>query len=187
MIGCSIRTPAAENSGHSNNLATYLNTLAESLRDTSTNKLKEFPWTEARSMVAEQLLILGDKALKWSLVLLFSISFLSDVFMAIAGNRELMIPLGLFTGVLLADFLKESSQEFFQSKVKYEGYPKQLVGVGLFFVFVKLLSLCLNVQAKTLVSHIGNGGFMQVLWLARELQQTANVEMQEEQELSLED
>jgi len=189
-IGCSLRTPAAGNSGHSNNLATYLNTLAESVRDTYTNKLKEFPWTEARSMVAEQLLILGKKALKWPLVLLFGISFLSDVFMAIAGNRELTIPLGLFTGVLLADFLKQSSQEFFQSKVKDESFPKQLLGVGLFFVSVKLLSLYFNVQAKTLLSHIGNGGLMQVLWLARELQQTANVEMQEEQELgttSLED
>lgn len=119
FIGCSIRTPAALlNSGDSNNLATYLNTLAESVKVTSNNKLKEFPWTEARSMVAEQLLVLGKKALKWSLVLLFGISFLSDVFMAIGGNRELMIPLGLFSGVFLADFLKESAQVFLQSEGK---------------------------------------------------------------------
>ena len=39
--------------------------------------------------------------------------FPSDVFMAVSANRGLMIPLGLFTGVMLAEFLKESFHEFF--------------------------------------------------------------------------
>ena len=38
----------------------------------------------------------------------------------------------------------------------------------------------MHVQGRMLQSHIGNGGLMQVLWLARELQRTAGVETQVE-------
>ena len=55
----------------------------------------------------------------------------------------------------------------------------QFLGVGSIFVFLKFLALFFNVQGRTLLSHIGNGGLMQVLWLARELQGIADVEMQE--------
>ncbi|ONK76119.1 uncharacterized protein A4U43_C03F24130 [Asparagus officinalis] len=183
-IGCSIKSSSAH-FGHSNNLASYLNTLVDSLRDTYSEKIKEFPWRKARSIASEQFFIFAQKALKWSVVLLFGISFLSDIFIAVSKNRELLIPLGLFIGVTLADFLKESFQELFQNRAEGEGFPRNLLGVGSFFVFVKLLSLCFNVQGRIALSHIGNGGLMQVLWLARELQRRDDIEMKEEQPMEL--
>lgn len=111
-----MRIHAAENAGDSSHLASLLNTvLAHGQNITFIDKLKGFPWKKAGSVLAERLLVLGQKVLKWSLALLLASSFLLDIFMAVAGNKELLIPFGLFIGVMLADFLKEFSQEFLQS------------------------------------------------------------------------
>lgn len=184
-MGCSVRAQASENFGHSNSFSALLNKLAYEIQNISTEKLEEFPWKKARSIIAERLLVLGTGALKWSFVLLFIVSFLSDIIIAISMNRELMIPLGLFTGVILADFLKESFHEFFQTNTKDKPFAKQLVSVGSVFVFIKFLAMCFSAQWRMLLFHISNGGLMQVLWLAKELQQnTTRVEIQEEQEIS---
>lgn len=58
-----------------------------------------------------------------------------------------------------------------------------LLAVGAFFTSIKFVLSCFNVQGRLLISHISNGGLMQVLWLARERQHVVNVEMQEEKVL----
>jgi len=67
----------------------------------------------------ERLLFLGQKALKWTLIILFVFSSLSDVIFSISRNQELMIPLGLFVGCLMTDFLKEISRELFRNTEVY--------------------------------------------------------------------
>lgn len=64
----------------------------------------------------------------------------------------------------------------FLTAFEQDGDPNTyLLGIGSFFVFV---SLCFKLQGKVLLSHIGNGGLMQVLWLARKLQQTDDIKNQ---------
>ena len=48
----------------------------------------------------------------------------------------------------------------------------QLIGVGFIFILVRLISFSLNLQGRVLLSHICNGGLMQVLWLMNKRQQT---------------
>ncbi|WOL10919.1 hypothetical protein Cni_G19678 [Canna indica] len=156
----------------SNKVSSFLNRLPDKLWEVSPESLKEFPWEEAKDMVIHLLLFLGTKALKWSFIGLYVLSFLSDLSLAISRDRELFIPMGLFIGLALADFLKESLQEFFKASTKDVDFVKYLRGIGSFFVFVKLVSLCFTMQGKVLLSHIGNGGLVQLLWLARKLQQT---------------
>lgn len=175
----STKIRAAEHFGQPENATSYLDNLVESLRQTSPKSLKEFPWKEAKDVVQERLLVIGQKALKWSIIVLFVVSSVSDVLQAISSNRELMIPLGLFIGVALADFLKESVHEYFQRSIKDESF-KHLVGIGLFFVLVKILSLYLEIP-RLVLSLIGDGGLMQVFWLSKELQHTENMKNQKEQ------
>lgn len=86
----------------------------ERLQETFPESAKEFPWKKAEEMVIQRLLILGKKALKWFSLILLVASSLSDVLLSISRDRELLIPLGLFLGCMMADFLKETSQDLFQ-------------------------------------------------------------------------
>lgn len=167
----SVKIRAAEHFGEPKNVTGYLDDLVESWWESSPRLLKEFPWKEAKDMVLERLLFIGQKAFKWSIIVLLVVSSVSDMLLAISRNRELMIPVGLFIGVALTDFLKEFLQEYFQRSIKDESF-KHLVGIGLFFVLIKLISLCLEIPRRVLFSHIGNGGLMQVFWLSKELRHT---------------
>ena len=71
------------------------------------------------------LLITGQNAQKWSLLVLVDSSFLSDALMAASANRELMIQLGLFTGTYLQIFWKNPSKNFFQSSVNVQFHISQ--------------------------------------------------------------
>ncbi|KAI3958841.1 hypothetical protein MKX01_023517 [Papaver californicum] len=144
----------------------------EKLWQTFPEPVKEFPWKKAEDVVLQRLLFLGKEALKWFLITLFAFSSLSDILLSISKNKELMIPLGLFIGCATADIFKETSKELFPSvSLKEEGLKKNLVAIGVFFVFVKVVSAYLALGASALLSHVGNGGLLQVLWLWRKLQE----------------
>lgn len=81
------------------------------------DSVHNFPWKRAESTAMQQLLVLGQKTLKWSLIALFIFSSSCDILSSISRNKELFIPFGLYLGCLTADFLKETSQEILQSKV----------------------------------------------------------------------
>ncbi|RWW36806.1 hypothetical protein BHE74_00058141, partial [Ensete ventricosum] len=175
-----MKLQAAGNFAQPNNATSYFKDLVNKIWEASPKSLKEFPWEEAKDMVLRQLFFLVKRALMWSFIGLYAISFISDISLAISRDRELLGPVGLFVGVALADYIKESLQEFLKSSIE-DGDPNTyLLGIGSFFVFVKFVSLCFKVQGKVLLSHIGNGGLMQVLWLARKLQQTDDIKNQNE-------
>lgn len=125
------------------------------------DSVRSFPWKKAESSGMQQLQVLGQKALKWSLIALFILNSSSDIIYSISRNKELLIPFGLFLGCLTADFLKETSQEFFHSKDN--GMTWHPVGISCFFILVRIIAVyCLGRQS--LLLHTANGGLMQVLW-----------------------
>ncbi|XP_042464473.1 uncharacterized protein LOC122047339 isoform X1 [Zingiber officinale] len=156
----------------------HLHRLADKLLEVFPKPLKEFPWEEAKKVVLHQLVFLGKTALKWSFIVLYALSFLSDISLSISCDLELLIPVGLFIGVSLAEFLKESLQEFFKTTAKNGDFDKHLLGIGSLFVLVKCISLCFQMQGRLFLSHAANGGLMQVLWLARRLRQTDDLQNQ---------
>ena len=90
-----------------------LNDVKEKLQKAIPDSLKELEWEKGVDLMVEQLLSLVHKALKWSFIVLFVLSSLSDVIFSISRNLELVMPFGLLVGCLLADLLKETSQELF--------------------------------------------------------------------------
>lgn len=89
------------------------------LRELIPDSVQHFPWAKAESTAMGQLLMLGQEAFKWSLTAFFILSFVSDIINSISRNKELFIPFGLFCGCVVADFLKETSHEYFHySQVK---------------------------------------------------------------------
>lgn len=92
----------------------------EKLKDVLPAAVQEFPWSKAEHKLVDRLISLAKEALKWSLVLFFVFSSVSDIVYTISVNRELIIPIGLFAGCLMADFLKETSQELFHSSEVYQ-------------------------------------------------------------------
>ena len=44
-----------------------------------------------------------------------------------------------------------------------------LVGIGSFFVLLKFISFYMTVGGRLFLSHVCNGGLMQVLWLGKKL------------------
>ncbi|CBI19349.3 hypothetical protein VitviT2T_027400 [Vitis vinifera] len=147
-----------------NKVKMQMSILRKRLWEAAPDSLKDFPWKKAEDTVLQQLLLLGQKALKWSFITLFILSSVSDVIFCISRNKELMIPFGLFVGCMMADFLKETSRELFPNSEK-TGLKQPLLGIGCFFVFVKFMSTFLTSQGQAFLLHVANGGLMQILWL----------------------
>lgn len=99
--------------GEPNKVKMQINIVREKLWEATPDLVKEIPWKKAEKILLERLLFLGQKALKWTLVIFFVFGSLSDVLFSISRNQELIIPCGLFVGCLMTDFLKEISNELF--------------------------------------------------------------------------
>ncbi|XXG56802.1 hypothetical protein AAC387_Pa03g4124 [Persea americana] len=140
----------------------------EKLWETFPESAKEFPWKKAEELVFQRLLFLGKKASKWFLLILFITGSLSDIALSISRDRELLIPLGLFIGCVMADFFKETSKDLFQV-TEVGDMLGHLVGIGSFFVLLKFVSFYMTVGGRLFLSHVCNGGLMQVLWLGKKL------------------
>ncbi|KAK7383271.1 hypothetical protein VNO78_28945 [Psophocarpus tetragonolobus] len=137
--------------------------LREKLKEAMPVSVQEFPWKKAEHIVVDKLLDLAKETVKWSLILFFIFSSVSDIVYTFSINRELIIPIGLFVGCLVADFLKEISQELFH---KSEGRDLKwhLLGMYCLFVFFKFTSTWFATLPRVFFLHVANGGLMQVLW-----------------------
>ncbi|XP_062099590.1 uncharacterized protein LOC133805423 isoform X2 [Humulus lupulus] len=113
-----------------------INDVKEKLQKVIPDSVKELELERGADILVQKLLSLGQKALKWSTVVLIALSFLSDVIFTISRNQELVMPFGLLAGCLVADFLKEISIEVFPNsqlcfwtgkRVKPESYSYWLL------------------------------------------------------------
>ena len=111
---CCVRAQAADHSRERNNLSPHLHNLSDALWKTLPEPVKEFPWKEAETVIAHRLFMLGSRVLKSFLLVGFVLSFASDLIFSFLRGRELIVPLGLTIGVVMADFLSETAKEFFQ-------------------------------------------------------------------------
>ncbi|XP_054818133.1 uncharacterized protein LOC129317781 [Prosopis cineraria] len=145
--------------------------MKEKLREMLPISVQEFPWSKAEHKLVDRLISLAREALKWSLVLFFVFSSISDIVYTLFINRELVIPTGLLVGCLTADFLKETSQELFHTS-KDKGLNQQVLGIYCFFVLVKIISAFFGIQARVFLLHVANGGLMQALWYWKSWRET---------------
>ncbi|KAL5707208.1 hypothetical protein ACHQM5_025286 [Ranunculus cassubicifolius] len=151
-------------------LISQVNNFKDKLWEVFPEPVKEFPLKKAEDMVLQRLQILGKTSLKWSLVILFIVSFLSDFTLSISRNKELIVPFGLFFGCTMGDFLKEVSHDLL-SFSKGEELRWRLWGIGLFFVFIKVVAVYLSLGRRVFLSHVGTGGLMHVLWMLNKMQE----------------
>lgn len=96
-----------------NEVKMQIGIVKKKLKEVMPSPVQEFPWRKAQHTLLDRLPLLAQEALKWSLIAYFIISSLSDVVYTFSINRELIIPVGLFVGCLIAGFLKEVSLELF--------------------------------------------------------------------------
>ncbi|CAL0322528.1 unnamed protein product [Lupinus luteus] len=168
-----------------NEVKMQIGIVKEKLRDTLPVPVQEFPWRKAEHLLLQRLLSLAQEALKWSLILFFIFSSLSDIVYTFSINRELLIPVGLFVGCLISDFLKEISQEFFhRSEEKYSKW--HLLGMYGLFVLLKFISTWFTIQPRVFLMHVANGGLMQVLWYWRNFMDDAENKREKSTSSSLE-
>ncbi|XP_031494067.1 uncharacterized protein LOC116260113 [Nymphaea colorata] len=164
---CSVKVSTTEQFGESSKAKCDTRKSSMNLLELLFEPVKDFHWKKAGTALRQSANSFGLKTLKWSLVIFFVISFVSDISVSILRNRELIIPVGLFIGCMLAEFLKEMSSELVKIKqVAQEGdNPWQLAFLAGFFLVVRL---CF--QGNLFLSHICNGGLMQILWWGKKLQ-----------------
>ncbi|XP_019458485.1 PREDICTED: uncharacterized protein LOC109358612 [Lupinus angustifolius] len=162
---CSIKVSMSDHN-EPDKVKMQIGIVKEKLRDALPVPVQEFPWRKAEHLLLQRLLSLAQEALKWSLILFFIFSSLSDIVYTFSINRELLIPIGLFVGCLMSDFLKEISQELFhRSEEKHSKW--HLLGMYGFFVVLKFISTWFTIQPQVFLMHVANGGLMQVLWYWR--------------------
>ncbi|TKY57936.1 hypothetical protein E2542_SST14990 [Spatholobus suberectus] len=146
--------------------------MREKLKEAMPVSVQEFPWKKAEHILLDRLLNLVQEAAKWSLILVFIFSSVSDIVYTFSINRELIIPVGLFVGCLVADFLKEISQELLH-RSEEKDLKWHLLGMYCIFVFVKFMSTWFATPPHVFLLHVANGGLMQVLWHWRNFMEDA--------------
>ncbi|KAL5558723.1 hypothetical protein UlMin_034934 [Ulmus minor] len=164
---CSMRVSMSQ-FGEPDKVKMQIGVAKEKFLEAIPDSVKDVPWEKAADILIERLLVLGKELFKWAFILWFSFSSLSDVILSISRNQELMMPIGLLIGCLMADFLKETSQELFHSS-EGKGLDRNLIGIGCFFVLLKFAAAYFGTRGKFFLLHAGNGGLMQVLWLWKNL------------------
>ncbi|CAN6482173.1 unnamed protein product [Victoria cruziana] len=164
---CSVKVSIREQFGESNK-AKCDTRKSVKLMEFLLEPVKGFPWKKAGTALQQSASSFGLKTLKWSMVIFFVISSISDISVSLLSNRELIIPVGLFLGCMLAEFLKEVSNELVKDKqVAQEGdNPWRLA-----FLAGVCLTVRLCFQGNLFVSHICNGALMQILWWGKKLQE----------------
>lgn len=108
---CSVKVPTMGQFDESSKFKMQLCYAKQKLWDLFPDSLKNFPWEKAESVAVQQLLVYGKEVLKWLLTALFIGGSVFDTIYCISTNKELLVPFGLFAGCIMADFLKETSQE----------------------------------------------------------------------------
>ncbi|KAK7321616.1 hypothetical protein VNO77_32432 [Canavalia gladiata] len=164
----SIKVSMAENNEH-NEVKMQIGMMREKLKQAMPISV---PWKNAENILLDRLLNLAQEAIKWSLILFFIFSSLSDIVYTFSINRELVIPVGLFVGCLMTDFLKEISQEVLH-RSEEKDLKWHLLGMYCLFVFVKFMSTWFAVLPRVFLLHVANGGLMQVLWYWRKFMEDA--------------
>lgn len=157
-----------------NEVKIQIGIMKEKLKEALPSPVQEFPWRNAQHTLLDRLHLLVQEALKWSLVVYFISSSLSDVIYTFSINRELIIPVGLFVGVLVADFLKEISLELFHQSEENDLKWRRLGLCGI-FVLVKFMSTWFATQPGVFLLHVANGGLMQLLWYWRNFMEDAKI------------
>ncbi|XP_058725070.1 uncharacterized protein LOC131596438 [Vicia villosa] len=167
----SIKASVADNN-EPNEVKMQIGVMKKKLKEVMPRPVQEFPWRKAQHTLLDRLPFLVQEALKWSLVAYFIISSLSDVVYTFSINRELIIPVGLFVGCLMADFLKEIFLELFHQFEEIDLKWRRLGLCGL-FVLVKFTSTWFSIQSGVFLLHVANGGLMQLLWYWRNFMEDA--------------
>ncbi|KAL2317877.1 hypothetical protein Fmac_031753 [Flemingia macrophylla] len=147
--------------------------MREKLKEAMPVLVQEFNWEKAELILLDRLFNLVQEAVKWSLILFFTFSSVSDIVYTFSINRELIIPVALFVGCLVTDFLKEISQELFH-RTEEKDLKWHFLGMYCFFVFVKLMSTWCAMLPQVFLLHVANGGLMQVLWHWRKFMEDSN-------------
>ncbi|KAI5393410.1 hypothetical protein KIW84_060512 [Lathyrus oleraceus] len=167
----SVKALVADNN-EPNEVKMQIGIVKKKLKEVMPSPVQEFPWRKAQHTLLDRLPLLVQEALKWLLIAYFIISSLSDVVYTFSINRELIIPVGLFVGCLIAGFLKEVSLELFHQFEEIDLKWRQLGLCGL-FALVKFTSTWFSLQPSLFLLHVANGGLMQLLWYWRNFMEDA--------------
>ncbi|KAK3029120.1 hypothetical protein RJ639_038825 [Escallonia herrerae] len=146
----------------------YIRSIRDNLWDVTPAAVKEFPSEKAKAIALRQMLGLGQEAWKWSLVVLFIFSSVSDFVYSVSRNKELLIPFGLFVGCMFINLLKETFQDLYPTS-KERCLSWHLVGMGCFFILVRVLAAYVTAGARVFLWYAANGGLMQIWWLWKSL------------------
>ncbi|KAG6406847.1 hypothetical protein SASPL_134458 [Salvia splendens] len=167
-VSCFAKLPEMEHFNNPSKLVVMLSNAQKKLWNMMPDSVKQFPWKKAETVALEEFLALVKEALKWYLLAYFAFSCLSDISYSISRNKELVIPLGLFVGIMTTKLFDEISRELMPDHQDGR-FTWRLPSIAVFFVLVKAISTYLP-GVNHLLMHAANGGLMQVLWNWKDIQ-----------------
>lgn len=129
--------------------------------------VRKFPWKRFCIRFIERMLDLLWKITKWLAIPVLILSSLGEFLYTLSAKKDICIPLGIITGVLVArtggktvlDVLNESQDGKF---------PWPLVVMGMLFILLKLPGPYYSSWAAACFPHFANGGLVQTVLLFRE-------------------
>lgn len=110
-VSCVAKLPGMEHFNDPSKLVVMLSNTQKKLWNMMPDSVKQFPWKKAETVALEEFFALAKEALKWCLLAYFAFSCLSDISYSISRNKELVIPLGLFVGIMTTKLFDEISRE----------------------------------------------------------------------------
>lgn len=155
--------PHASAAGEDNNLlVSNSESNAFNLLQVVPAPLQTFPWAKACTRLAERVEDLLWNIGKWvGLPLLVVMTFTEIVFTILSG-KELLMPVGLLVGTVLAGILKETAV-LLGNGLQDGSIPWHLLGIGVFFTVFKIVAFMCNNWACVLLLHFASGGLWQTI------------------------
>lgn len=171
MIWCKTRSPHARTNedGPSSQKSGFQREFL-SLLESTVDAVRIFPWEKVYARFIQRVLDLFWIAAKWLAIPVLALSTLSEFVYTLSAGKDLFIPLGILSGVLVAKIVGKASLEVVK-ELQDVKTPWPLVVIGLLFILLKLPGPYYPSWAAAFLPHVANAGLVQTMLLFREWQQ----------------
>lgn len=143
---------------------------SSSFSENSVAAVRTFPWEKVYGRFIQRVLDLVWITVKWLAIPVLALSTVSELLYTLSAGKDIFIPLGILTGVLLAKIAGNASLDVVR-ELQDEKTSWPLIVMGILFVLLKLPGPYYPRWAAAFLPHVANAGLVQTAFLFRESHQ----------------
>ncbi|MCO5577002.1 hypothetical protein L7F22_030823 [Adiantum nelumboides] len=142
-----------------------------SFREDTVDAIKSYPWEKLGLLFSQRVLGLVWIPTKWLAIPVFALSAISEFLYTLSTGKDIFIPLGILSGVLLATVIGNACLDVMKELPQDPKTSWLLILLGLFFLLLKLAGPYYVSWAAAFIPHMANAGLVKTALLFRDVPQ----------------